>query len=314
MFRRLLFLAILVYPAVAQDSHNISVVKGAIASDEPLLGTHLTVNLIPVLTRRPLGRSYVANDGTFEFQNVPAGSYTVEIASASGDPIQIETVNLTAAGDRIDLKLAGRANKPEAAGGTVSVHDLQHPMTAKSKRLFGDAQKASVKGEYEKEIRILRSALIDPSAVPYARMNIGVAYIRAGQAANALPELQEAVRLIPGNATARINFAYALLMTKRIDMAEAEGRRALQLDRNNAKARWVMGSILLSKGSHIEEAVEDLHRASREIPEARMMLAQYYERRGQKDAAARELREFLPQASPDDRVKVEQWLSRLLAK
>jgi thioredoxin-like negative regulator of GroEL len=76
----------------------------------------------------------------------------------------------------------------------------------------------------------------------------------------------------------------------------------------------VMGSILLEKGSQVEEALEDLRIASREIPKARVMLAMYYERSGQKDEAARELRAFLPQASSEERIKVEQWLSKLVAK
>ena len=93
-------------------------------------------------------------------------------------------------------------------------------------------------------------------------MNIGVAYIRAGQAALAVPELEQAARLMPEDAVVRTNFAYSLLLTKRMDVAEIECRRALELDRNSSKARWVMGSILLSKGSHDQEAVEDLpHRA-----------------------------------------------------
>ena len=65
---------------------------------------------------------------------------------------------------------------------------------------------------------------------------------------------------------------------------------------------------------HAEEAVEDLHFASREIPKARVSLAQYYIRKGENEAAARELREFLPQASAEERATVEQWLSKLVAK
>jgi tetratricopeptide (TPR) repeat protein len=160
----------------------------------------------------------------------------------------------------------------------------------------------------------LRGALNDASAEPYARTNIGVAYLRAGQAAAAVPELQQAARLLPEDAVVRTNLAFSLLLTKHEDAAEVECRRALQLDRNSSKAHWVMGSILINKGSHEEEAVEDLRFASREMPRAKVVLAQFYERSGQKDAAARELREFLPQASSEDRAKVERWLSKLTAK
>jgi len=129
-----------------------------------------------------------------------------------------------------------------------------------------------------------------------------------------VPELLEAVRLMPDDAVARTNLAYALMLTRRVEEAEEEARQALRLDKNNSKARWVMGSILLAQGSHVGEAVEDLRFASREIPKARVLLAQFYERTGQKAEAVRELREFLPQASNEERAKVEQWLSKLVAK
>ena len=167
-----------------------------------------------------------------------------------------------------------------------------------SLRNFLPLRKAIDAGDYLKAIEILRGALNDAAAVPFARVNIGVAYLKAGQPASAVPELQEAARLLPNDAMAHTNLAYALLLTRHLDAAEVECRRALELDRNSSKAHWMMGSLLLSTGAHDEEAVEDLRFASREIPKARVILAQFYERRGQKDAAARELREFLPQAWP----------------
>jgi Tfp pilus assembly protein PilF len=120
--------------------------------------------------------------------------------------------------------------------------------------------------------------------------------------------------MLPDDAAAHTDLAYALLLTKRLDPAEEEARRALELDKNSCRARWVMGSILLVKGSRVEEGMEDLRLASREIPKARVIRAQFYERNGQRDAAAHELREFLPAASPEERATVEQWLSKLAAK
>jgi tetratricopeptide (TPR) repeat protein len=312
VFRSLLFFAVFAIPGIAQDSRAITSVKGTIIADEPLAGYHLIVILSETLTRKSIDRAFVGSDGAFEFRNVAPGSYTAELTAVGGDSIQQVMVNLNTAGDRIEIRLPARENRP--ASGTVSLRELQHPLTAKSKKIFETAQKASAKGQYLREVEILQTALNDAAAVPWARMNIGVAYLRAGEAALAVPELQEATRLMPDDAVARTNFAYSLLLTKRFDAAEVECRWALQLDRNNSKARWVMGSILLSKGSHVEEAVEDLRFASREIPKAKIILAQFYERSGQKDAAVRELREFLPQASSQDRATVERWLSNLATK
>jgi tetratricopeptide (TPR) repeat protein len=313
VFIRFVRVATLAISGMAQDSRAIGVVTGTLITDEALTGSHLIVNLVESIQHRQVARAYVGSDGSFEFRDVPIGVYMVELAATNGEPFYTQAVNIRASGDQIEIRLPSRENKL-GAGGTVSVRELHHPLSAKSKKIIAAAQKASAAAEYAKAIEILRGALNDPAAVPYVRMNIGVAYLRLGQPAAAIPELQEAERLMPDDAVVHTNFAFALLLVRRDDAAEVECRRALQLDRNSAKARWVMGSILLKKGSHEEEAVEDLRFASREIPKAKVILAQFYERTGQKDAAARELREFLPQASGEDRVTVERWLSKLTSK
>jgi tetratricopeptide (TPR) repeat protein len=307
---RLLFFFVLAIPGTAQDPRLLTSVKGTVITGEPLAGNRLIVNLFEGTSHKALSRSYVGADGSFEFHDVPAGTYTVELSASSGEPILNQIVNLNSSGDRIEIRLPRSENKPVGTG-TVSVHDLQHPFSAKSRKIFEAAQKASATGDYLKAAGILRGALNDPAALPYARMNIGVAYMKAGQPAEAVPEMQEAVRLMPDDIAARTNLAFSLFAAKRLDAAEIECRRAVQLDRNNAKARWVMAAILLNKGSRDEEVIEHLRLASREFPQAKVILAQFYERNGQSDAAVRELREFLPQASAEDRVKVEKWLSKL---
>jgi thioredoxin-like negative regulator of GroEL len=311
VFRRLFSLAVLAISSIAQDSRAISSVKGTVIADESLAGNRLIVNLVESISHKQIARSYVGSDGSFEFRDVPPATYTVELGMAGGDPIRQQMVTLKSSGDQIEFRLPARANRP---GGTVSVRELQHPFSAKSRKIFAAAEKASAEGDYLRAVGILRGALNDTPAAPYARMNIGVAYLKAGQAAAAVPELQEAARLLPGDAMIHTNLAYALVLTRQTDAAEAECRLALAADRNNSKARWIIGSILLSKGSHEEEAVEDLRLASRELPKAKVILAQFYERSGQKDAAVRELREFLPQASGADRATVEQWLTKLTTK
>jgi hypothetical protein len=50
----------------------------------------------------------------------------------------------------------------------------------------------------------------------------------------------------------------------------------------------------LAKGALLEEGLADLRFASREIPKARVQLAQFYEMTGYKDEAMKELRAFFP--------------------
>jgi tetratricopeptide (TPR) repeat protein len=314
VFRHIVLFAALGICAKAQESRGFSSIKGAVLSDESLAGNHLIVELAESTTGNKLGRSFVGSDGSFEFRDVPAGTYTLVLGTSPADIILQQIVNINSVGDRIEIPLPERENKPKGVTGKVSVQDLQHPLSAKSLKIFASAQKAAEAGDYLKQIGILRSVLKDPSAAPYAHMNIGTAYIRAKEPELAILELKEAVEMLPEDAVAHTNYAYALLLTNDLDGAERESRRALQIDRSNSKARWVLGTILFKKGTHTEEALEDLRFASRELPTAKVMLAQFYERHGQKDDAVRELREFLPQASGDEKVRVEQWISNLAVK
>src|ERR1700719_5432966 len=100
--------------------------------------------------------------------------------------------SLASSVDRIELKIPGIGTKLAPAG-TISVRQLRHPLSAKSKRILADAQKASDRGDYGKSIEILRGALNDPSALPYVRMNMGVDFMRAGKPEEAVVELQDAV-------------------------------------------------------------------------------------------------------------------------
>lgn len=312
MFRGLLLFALAAMPVLAQDSRSIVSVRGVVVADEPLAGNRLLATLVDSSYHKEVARSYVGADGSFLFRDVPPGSYTVEL-SASGEAIERQTVSLNSSSDQIEIRLPAAEKKPSGSG-KVSVRELQQPLSRKSKKIFEAAQKASAAGDHAKEVEILRGSLNDPAAAPYARMNIGVAYLRSGQLAAGIPELREAVRLMPENPVARTNLAYALLLTKSLDEAEAECRRSLALDSTNAKTRWIMGSTLLAKGSHDEEAVQNLQLASREFPAAKVVLAHFYERSGQRDAAAQELREFLPRASGAEKTNVEQWLLKLAPK
>jgi tetratricopeptide (TPR) repeat protein len=310
-----ILLLLLVSPFLAtglsQDTHSISVIKGVVTTDETLEGNHLTVNLIDTAGHKSVDRAFVAGDGNFEFHAVRPGSYQVELTAPSGETISKTMQTLNSYVDRIELKLPVRENKAGPTG-TVSVRQLQ--LSEKAKRIFAQAQKASAARDYTKANGILRGALKEDSAIGYARLNMGANYMKADQPASAIPEFQEAVRLMPDDVMSRTNLALAFLWTRKLDEAEVAARGALAIDRNCAKAQWALGAILLANGLHVEEGLENLRLASREIPRARVMVAQYYAQRGQKDAAARELREYLAKASGADKASAEQWLSKLVAK
>src|ERR1700693_1378957 len=127
VFRRFFFFFLLAIPGIAQDSRVLSYVKGTVITEQQLAGNHLIVDLIDSLNGKKLSRAYVGGDGSFEFRDVAAGLYSVELAESGGDPIQQQAVSLRSNGDQIEIRLPAR-EKAAGSGGTVSVRQLQHPL------------------------------------------------------------------------------------------------------------------------------------------------------------------------------------------
>jgi tetratricopeptide (TPR) repeat protein len=133
--------------------------------------------------------------------------------------------------------------------GTVSVEQLQHPLSRKANRLLLQAKNFAAMGDHAKAIAELQLALKEPSAIPYAHSLLGSEYLKIQQVPEAIEALEQAVKMLPRSVVNHSNLAYALLLTGDAQRAEIEARQALDLDRNNAKTRQVLSLI-----THAREA------------------------------------------------------------
>ncbi len=295
----------------AQDTKSIQTVRGEIQTDDATLEPHLAVQLQGVTGLSSVQRAYVHSDGSFEFHDVPPGSYVLRVLRAPEESVIELFVNVMGASDTLQVRLPKQDAASHGRAGTVSVRQLQHPVSKNAIHAFAKAQHYSDAGDHSKAIAELRQVLADPSAEGYAHANLGAEYLRAGQPDAAIAELEESIRLVPDSATAHTNLAYAYSVTRNLQRAEEEARRALQINRSYAQAHYLLGHILLTRGTGPDEGVENLKVARREIPKARIVLAQFYARRGQKEAARQELQEFIGEATGEDRTRAERWLSEL---
>lgn len=128
--------------------------------------------------------------------------------------------------------------------GTVSVEQLQHPLSRKGASLLRQAQNFAAMGDHEKAIAQLQLALKERTAIPYAHSLLGSEYLRINRVPAAIESLEQAVQLLPRTAVNHANLGYALFLRGSIERAEQEVRRALDLDRNNEKTRLVLGLIV----------------------------------------------------------------------
>lgn len=297
-------------PSPAQE-RLISVVRGEILSEENLIGNNLTVQLQGLDAYPSAQQVFVLTDGSFEFHGVRPGSYILRVLRTSQDPLVEVTMNLVEQNGLVQVRLPKQANAVHANAGKVSVGQLRHPPSKHAIRVFAKAQHYSDSGDHDKAIDELRRVVGDSTAEGYARGILGAEYVRTGRPEAAIAELEQAVRLLPDSLASHTNLAYALSLTRQYDRAEQEARRALQIDRSDSRAHYLLGHSLLLRGGEQKEAIENLKLACREIPRARVVLAQAYARSGQKTAAAAEIREYLPDAHGADRIQAERWLAVL---
>ena len=96
---------------------------------------------------------------------------------------------------------------------------------------------------------------------------LGLVYSAQSQDAKATAHLEKAVRLRPGSASARMNFAINLTQLGKLQSAEAEFKRALEFEPKNYDANHNLGELYVRSGK-ITAATPYLEQAQRINPAA----------------------------------------------
>jgi tetratricopeptide (TPR) repeat protein len=147
--------------------------------------------------------------------------------------------------------------EPQASepAGTISVEQLQHPLSRKGASLLLKAKNFAALGDHDKAIAELQLALKERSAIPYAHSLLGSEYLTVNQASAAIEALEQAVKLLPRNAANHSNLGYALFLVGFAERAEQEVRRALELDRDNQMTRHVLSIITHANGNSFDNSL-----------------------------------------------------------
>jgi Tfp pilus assembly protein PilF len=157
--------------------------------------------------------------------------------------------------------------------------------------LIQRAQQYAAARKHTKAIEVLKEALVEGSALAYARSFLGVEYLKIGDLHAAIANLRVAVTLLPSLVANHSNLGYALCQTGDRKAGEQELREAIKADGTAPEPHFVLGLILLDRGA--TEAKSHLLVAQNTVGAARLALAVYYQRRGEMGAAQEELKEFI---------------------
>jgi tetratricopeptide (TPR) repeat protein len=236
------FLAVIVV-APARAQRKIAWLHGQLtgASSGAAL-SNCTVELIAAGSRMARARSVVTPAGSFAFQDIEPGMYTLQVIDPRGESIHNEIVNVFEGGDlAIRLEAPRGARPPD---GVISARELAHPVPAKAAKEYVSAKSAASAGDYEKAFKHFERAVsIDPAYVE-AWNDMGVAYMRQNRTVDAAECFAKAAAIEPKFILVQVNLSVAEAKLGHLDEAEAAARRAIAIDAESPRAQQALALSL----------------------------------------------------------------------
>lgn len=244
-------------------------------------------------------------DGSFVFNGLPSGNYTITVDGGKEFDTYIEPVALereaSVAGGRtrnVNINL-----RPKGAAAAFS----KIPKGARD--LYAKGQEASAKGDSKKAVEHYQGAIaLYPEFAP-ALYEMGVQYLRLGELDKAADALKGALKLSPDETAPRLSYGIVLLQQKKYAEAETELRAVLLKNDNLPTAHMYLGIALMSQ-QKFDEAEKELLRAasfkSNEVSTAHRYLGGLYWAKRDYPRAADELETYLklvPKAADAERTR-----------
>lgn len=156
----------------------------------------------------------------------------------------------------------------------VPVSQVQHRPPKEAKQALAHAWKLRRKNRHAEAVTELETAVrLDP-AFGDAYQFLGIAYARTGRLAEAATSFRRVLELDPDNWRAHYNLGLALLQSGNFAEAEASARRALQLAPTDPSVNLLFGCVLSAKPEMRKQAVAYVQFAARTMPEAKQFLRQ----------------------------------------
>jgi Flp pilus assembly protein TadD len=242
---------------------------------------------------------YTDTNGSFSFDNLRTGTYTVEIA---GDPKSYEPVSEQVRlmrGMRVNLTMHLKA-KPETAtintGGVVSVGEADQEVPAPAKKEFEKGVDQATEGKAQEAIQSFKRALEIFPTYLMARNDLGVQYLKLRQFDNAVEQFESAIEINAKAFNPRLNLGIAMVEKKRFTEAMDQLLQAVALNSSSPAVHLYIGIVSVE--------TDDLETAAKELTKAQVLggpeyvVVHFYRgclhmKKGERDEAAYELKSYL---------------------
>lgn len=243
-------------------------------------------------------------DGTFRFNGISAGSYSVVVDAGSQyekarEPLTIEPeANARVAQVVVELHFKVDASNPAFAG--VSQNALN---------LYQKGTQAAQKGNNKQAAEFYSQAVAADPTFALALSDLGYQYMKLNQTDKAGEVYEQLVKLKPNDPMAHLNLGIVYFNKKKFEDAEGHLQRAIELKSSGPMAHYYLGLTLISLkrfNDALPEFESTVANGGENLALAHKYLGGLYMSMKKNKEAADELEKYLkldPKAPEADRIK-----------
>ena len=277
-----------------------------------------------------IGQTVTRNDGDFAFGGLEPAEYEVFVVMAGYQPtaqmVRFESDMGMRMMQFLNVEIVIRPKPDAAPPPPTTLYAQDVPKVARV--AYEKAIAKLREGKSGEAVELLRTAIAEFSDYFDAHYMLGQELFRAGQDREALEEVERARQINDRQDAVYHLFGLIMMKEKKYALAQRAFREAETLKPANPLPHFHRGVALIElslreeraqRDADLEDAERELDRAW-ELSEKRMhdvylQRARLYERRGNREAAARELEAYL-KAEPDARnaANVREALTKLRSK
>lgn len=262
-----------------------------------------------------IAQTATRNDGDFVFANLESGEYEVMVTVAGYEPavqmarfMNSDRMNFA---EVVNIEVIIRP-RPEqsmlAAPGTNFTQDVP-----KNARGFYEKGIARLReGKSDEGIGLLREAIATFNDYFDAHFTLGMELFRKGKNLEALEEFERTRQINEHQDAVYFMFGLVMLKEQKYALAQRAFREATSINANRPGSHFYRGQALVElalrstdeagRSADLTEAEKELNRAwelsDKRLSGVHLQRARIYERRGDREAAARELENYL-KAEPE---------------
>jgi Tfp pilus assembly protein PilF len=332
--RSTLALAALLLLPLAGFAQN-SMLRGKVSGSDGAVVNNATVELRGS-SGAVIGQVFTRNDGDFSFSRLRAGEYEVLVTMSGYEPaiqrVELrDSMRVTGASDvisevvNIEVVLRPRVEPGLKPPGTSFAQDV--PQLARAAYVKGISKIRE--GKSDEGIALLREATAEFGDYFDAYLALGFEFYRVGKDSDSLEALERARQINDRGAAVYYTFGMVMVRQQKFRAAEYAFGKAAELNDSHINAHFNHAVALIEVALRSKEPSEVktvLAKADRELDRAwdlsgkrlntvLLQRARVHEERGNKEAAARALENYL-KAEPDakDGAAVKEAIAKLRAK